>query len=53
MHGNSNCSEMVTTLLTIVLYSSQLACYLKGRFNGQTVYYEIQVARAKVSYSKF
>ena len=41
MRGNANCSEMVMTLLTIVLYVSRLA--LKGIFNGQTVYYEIQV----------
>ena len=40
MCGNANCSEIAPTLLTIILY---LASYLKGIFNGQTVYYEIQV----------
>ena len=30
MHSNANCSEMVTTLLTIVLYLSQLALLLEG-----------------------
>ena len=29
-NGNANCSEMVTTLLTIVLYVSQLALLLEG-----------------------
>ena len=40
MRGNANCSEIAPTLLTIVLY---LTLYLKGIFNGRTVYYEIQV----------
>ena len=30
MDGNANCSEMVTSLLTIVLYVSQLALLLEG-----------------------
>ena len=30
MGGNANCLEMVTTLLTIVLYVSRLALLLKG-----------------------
>ena len=29
MHGNANCSEMVMTLLTIVLYVFRLALLLK------------------------
>ena len=43
MRGNANCSEMVTTLLRIVLYVSRLA---KVIFNGRTVFYEIQVGSA-------
>ena len=43
MRGNANCSEIVATLLTIVLYLTRLLCYLKGIFNSWTVYYEIQV----------
>ena len=38
MRGDANCSEMVLTSLTIVLYS---LCYLKGIFKSRTVYYEI------------
>ena len=38
MRDNANCSEMVTTLLMIVLYVSRLNFYLKGIFNGWTVY---------------
>ena len=30
MHGDANCSEMVPTLLTIVLYSTQLALLFEG-----------------------
>ena len=41
MGDNANCSEMVTTLLTIVLFVFQLA--LSGIFNGRTVHYEIQI----------
>ena len=40
MRGNTNCSEMVTTLLTIVLYVYPLALLLE---ECRTVYYEIQV----------
>ena len=30
MRGNANCSEMVATLLTIVLYLARLALLLEG-----------------------
>ena len=30
MRGNANCSEMVATLLTIVLYLTRLALLLEG-----------------------
>ena len=30
MHGNANCSEMVVTLLTIVLYLAELTLLLEG-----------------------
>ena len=39
MRGNANCSEIIPTSLTIVLYSTQLALLLE--FKSRTVNYEI------------
>ena len=51
MRGNANCSEMVTTLLRIVLYVSRLA--FKVIFNSRTLFYEIQVGRLYAHLKRF